>query len=183
MKSLLPIAFLLLGLTNAQNLSGQPDCATNCIISAVSAAGCAPQDTACQCGPTKSIIGESAAPCLLASCTGTQLIQAESAGEAQCSSYFATAAVKTLDGVIMNNMKEKRGPATATTTKSVPTTGTTTTTTTTAHHTTITSTFTSTSSAATSSATKSGNSGAAPNGVSLGTFMLGLFGFFGVLGV
>lgn len=80
------------GIASAQNLSGQPDCATACIISAVSAAGCGARDLGCQCGPTQSFIAASAAPCLLSSCTGTQLIQAQSAGAAQCSSYSATAA-------------------------------------------------------------------------------------------
>jgi hypothetical protein len=80
------------GLAIAQSLSGQPDCATACIISAISAAGCGADDLGCQCGPTQSFIAASAAPCLLSSCTGTQLIQAQSAGAAQCSSYSATAA-------------------------------------------------------------------------------------------
>ncbi|KAK3985697.1 hypothetical protein QBC44DRAFT_153636 [Cladorrhinum sp. PSN332] len=92
MEVLILIATFFLGLAQSQNLSGQPTCATNCIISAVSAAGCAPQDLSCQCGPTKASIGASAAPCLLASCTGTELIQAQSAGNAQCSSFYATAA-------------------------------------------------------------------------------------------
>ncbi|KAH6628271.1 hypothetical protein F5144DRAFT_301319 [Chaetomium tenue] len=88
------ILFLLTatGIAFAQNLSGQPDCATACIISAISAAGCGASDLGCQCGPTQSFIAASAAPCLLSSCTGTQLIQAQSAGAAQCSSYSATAA-------------------------------------------------------------------------------------------
>ncbi|KAK4239738.1 hypothetical protein C8A03DRAFT_32186 [Achaetomium macrosporum] len=74
----------------AQNLEGQPKCATDCIISAVSAAGCAANDMACQCGPSQAVIGMDAANCLLASCTGSQLLQAESAGAAQCSAYSAS---------------------------------------------------------------------------------------------
>ena len=65
---------------------------TSCLISAVSAAGCAPADTGCQCGPTRAVIAATAAPCLLAACTAAdQLVQAQSAGNAVCSSYSATA--------------------------------------------------------------------------------------------
>ncbi|KAK4232389.1 hypothetical protein QBC38DRAFT_352915 [Podospora fimiseda] len=91
MKVLIPFAALFLGLSHSQDLSGQPACATNCIISAVSAAGCAPSDISCQCGTTKDIIAASAAPCLLASCAATELLQAQSAGNAQCSRFAATA--------------------------------------------------------------------------------------------
>ncbi|KAK4170502.1 hypothetical protein QBC43DRAFT_348982 [Cladorrhinum sp. PSN259] len=104
MRLLIPISALLLGLADSQNLSGQPACATSCIISAVQAAGCLPQDLSCQCGPTKAVIGASAAPCLLAACTGTELVQAQSAGNAQCSSYSATATAAVADnhvGVVL----------------------------------------------------------------------------------
>ncbi|KAK4136921.1 hypothetical protein BT67DRAFT_448188 [Trichocladium antarcticum] len=80
------------GMAVAQNFSGQPACATACLSSAISAAGCAPDDTGCQCGPTKAVIGASAAPCLIKSCTsGTDLLDAQRAGETQCTSYSATA--------------------------------------------------------------------------------------------
>ncbi|KAK4246978.1 hypothetical protein C7999DRAFT_14908 [Corynascus novoguineensis] len=75
-----------------QNLSGQPRCATACLISAISAAGCAARDIGCQCGPTQSVIAASAAPCLIASCAVSELLQAQSAGSAQCSIYSRTAA-------------------------------------------------------------------------------------------
>ncbi|KAK4102900.1 hypothetical protein N658DRAFT_494964 [Parathielavia hyrcaniae] len=74
----------------AQNLSGQPSCATSCLISAISAAGCGPSDMSCQCGPTQAAIGLGAAPCLLWSCSADELMQAQSAGSAQCSIYSVT---------------------------------------------------------------------------------------------
>lgn len=65
---------------------------TDCLISAISAAGCAATDVACQCGPTQTAIGAAAAPCLLKACTQpSDLIQAQSAGAAQCSKFSATA--------------------------------------------------------------------------------------------
>ncbi|KAM7205287.1 hypothetical protein V8F33_001118 [Rhypophila sp. PSN 637] len=87
------IVLALVGAVMAQNMEGQPACATSCLISAISAAGCAPSDVGCQCGPTQSVIGASAAGCLLKACTANpaDLIQAQSAGSAQCSKYSATA--------------------------------------------------------------------------------------------
>ncbi|KAL1842769.1 hypothetical protein VTJ49DRAFT_4254 [Mycothermus thermophilus] len=80
------------GIAMAQNFEGQPACATDCLNSAISAAGCAPDDIGCQCGPTQSAIALSAAPCLLSACGGSELVQAQSAGEAQCKEYSATRA-------------------------------------------------------------------------------------------
>ncbi|KAM7209764.1 hypothetical protein V8F20_000167 [Naviculisporaceae sp. PSN 640] len=91
------IILALAGAVMAQNFDGQPACATDCLISAISAAGCAPSDVACQCGPTQTIIGASAAPCLLDKCQPTDLIKAQSAGAAQCSKFSATA-TKTEEG-------------------------------------------------------------------------------------
>ncbi|CAK7232251.1 hypothetical protein SCUCBS95973_008198 [Sporothrix curviconia] len=85
------IALALAGSAVAQNLSGEPACASSCLVSAISAAGCAPDDVACQCGPTQSAIATLVAPCLLAGCAGSALIQAESAGLALCSIYSMTA--------------------------------------------------------------------------------------------
>ncbi|KAL2015220.1 hypothetical protein VTK56DRAFT_6049 [Thermocarpiscus australiensis] len=80
------------GAALAQNLSGQPACATACLSSAISAAGCQPSDTGCQCAPGgQAAIGASAAPCLLASCAASDLLQAQSAGAAVCARYSATA--------------------------------------------------------------------------------------------
>ncbi|KAL2117795.1 hypothetical protein VTJ04DRAFT_7455 [Mycothermus thermophilus] len=92
--SLLSIAGIA-GISMAQNFEGQPACATGCLISAISAAGCAGDDIGCQCGPTQSVIAQSAAPCLITSCNGPELIQAQSAGQEQCSRYSATAAADT----------------------------------------------------------------------------------------
>ncbi|KAK0655564.1 hypothetical protein B0T16DRAFT_384410 [Cercophora newfieldiana] len=76
----------------AQNFSGQPACATSCLSSAITAAGCALDDAACQCGPTQAAIATNAVGCLVAACTAAgDLAQAQSAGQAACSAYSATA--------------------------------------------------------------------------------------------
>ncbi|KAK3363286.1 hypothetical protein B0T25DRAFT_35250 [Lasiosphaeria hispida] len=80
------------GAALAQDFAGQPACATACLTSAISAAGCGPSDLACQCGPTQSAIIENAVPCLISSCTNPgELSQAQSAGESRCSAFFAAA--------------------------------------------------------------------------------------------
>ncbi|CAP67614.1 uncharacterized protein PODANS_1_15070 [Podospora anserina S mat+] len=91
MKFLAIAATLFTTLAVAQNLEGQPACATSCLISAISAAGCAASDVACQCGPTQVSIAASAGPCLLDACPMSDLISAESAGLAKCKSFSATA--------------------------------------------------------------------------------------------
>ncbi|KAK0730045.1 hypothetical protein B0H67DRAFT_21552 [Lasiosphaeris hirsuta] len=80
------------GVALAQDVVGQPACATACLTSAISAAGCGPSDIACQCGPTQSAIIDNVVPCLISSCTNAgELSQAQSAGESRCSAFFATA--------------------------------------------------------------------------------------------
>jgi hypothetical protein len=71
----------------AQDLSGEPACASACLSSAITAAGCAPNDQACQCGPAQTPIGISAAICLDASCPATELSAIESIGLALCAQY------------------------------------------------------------------------------------------------
>ncbi|ETS77808.1 hypothetical protein PFICI_09870 [Pestalotiopsis fici W106-1] len=86
-------ALILVGaaLAVAQNFSGQPSCATSCLSVAITGAGCALDDAACQCGPTQASIAASAAPCLLTACPVTDLSQAQSAGAAACAAYSASA--------------------------------------------------------------------------------------------
>jgi hypothetical protein len=74
------IAYLVL----AQGFSGPPACAIPCLTSALSAAGCSPDDLACRCGPKQAAIGSLVAPCLLASCSATVLGAIESVGSALC---------------------------------------------------------------------------------------------------
>ncbi|KAK4181366.1 hypothetical protein QBC36DRAFT_285685 [Triangularia setosa] len=92
MKLFAILTALFTTLAVAQNLDGQPACATSCIISAISAAGCGADDIGCQCGPSAGPIAASAGPCLLQACPISELITAESAGKAKCESYSATAA-------------------------------------------------------------------------------------------
>ncbi|KAK4196191.1 hypothetical protein QBC40DRAFT_310094 [Triangularia verruculosa] len=90
MKFLTILTTLFTTLAVAQNLEGQPACATSCIISAISAAGCAADDIGCQCGPSAVPIAASAGPCLLQACPVSDLITAESAGKAKCTNFYAT---------------------------------------------------------------------------------------------
>ncbi|KAL1895057.1 hypothetical protein Sste5346_005479 [Sporothrix stenoceras] len=86
------VALALAGAAVAQNLSGEPACASSCLISAISAAGCAADDVSCQCGPTETAIASLVAPCLISNChSAAELIQAQSAGYALCSAYSKTA--------------------------------------------------------------------------------------------
>ncbi|KAK5656345.1 hypothetical protein OQA88_4725 [Cercophora sp. LCS_1] len=86
------ILLAAIGYAVAQNLAGQPACATDCIISAISGSGCGADNLACQCGVSQAAIAASAAPCILRSCTVTgEVNQAQSAGLAACASYHATA--------------------------------------------------------------------------------------------
>ncbi|KAL2268876.1 hypothetical protein VTJ83DRAFT_3722 [Remersonia thermophila] len=114
MKSLV-LLVAAAGAAMAQNFEGQPACATGCLISAISAAGCAPDDIGCQCGPTQSVIAVSVAPCLISACAASDLIQAQSAGEAQCRKYSATLA--------STDATTTPGTAATTTTTATTTTG------------------------------------------------------------
>lgn len=71
----------------AQDLSGEPACASACLSSAITAAGCAPNDQGCQCGPAQSPIGIDAAACLAASCPATEFGAIKSIGLALCAQY------------------------------------------------------------------------------------------------
>ncbi|KAK1758717.1 hypothetical protein QBC47DRAFT_399608 [Echria macrotheca] len=82
----------------AQNLAGQPPCATSCLASAISAVGCAATDISCQCGASKTAIAATVAPCLIAACQASDLGKAQSAGEAACSAYSATATATATGG-------------------------------------------------------------------------------------
>ncbi|KAE9370867.1 hypothetical protein N431DRAFT_42644 [Stipitochalara longipes BDJ] len=74
-------------LVSAQNLDGEPKCATSCLISAIAAASCAPTDVSCQCGLSPAVVG----PCLIAACNATDLQIALTVGTNLCKSYSATA--------------------------------------------------------------------------------------------
>ncbi|CAK7209001.1 hypothetical protein SBRCBS47491_000288 [Sporothrix bragantina] len=116
MKSAI-FALALAGSAVAQNLSGEPECASSCLISAISAAGCAADDVGCQCGPTQSAIATLVAPCLLATCAGSALIQAQSAGLALCSLYSKTAGLPaTASASATSGATTTTGSSTATTT-------------------------------------------------------------------
>ncbi|KAH8908092.1 hypothetical protein BR93DRAFT_958581 [Coniochaeta sp. PMI_546] len=81
------IILAVAGLVAGQNLSGEPACATSCLSSAISKAGCKLDDQACQCGPTQSAIGSLAAPCLIGACAASDLIIAATVGSKLCAIY------------------------------------------------------------------------------------------------
>ncbi|KAI0428235.1 hypothetical protein F5Y09DRAFT_7403 [Xylaria sp. FL1042] len=69
---------------------GEPSCALPCLSSAITEAGCALSDIACQCGPTQSVIAANVGGCIFASCPDpTDLGAAVNAGQAVCSSFLA----------------------------------------------------------------------------------------------
>ncbi|KXJ94005.1 hypothetical protein Micbo1qcDRAFT_158940 [Microdochium bolleyi] len=73
----------------AQFFPNQPSCAIPCLSTAITQAGCQPTDISCQCGDKKGAIGAAAAGCLLSACNLNEVQQAQSAGNAVCSSFSA----------------------------------------------------------------------------------------------
>lgn len=86
--SILAVAAVV-SLATAQNLSGEPACATACLVSAISVAGCKPTDVACQCGTGQPAIQTAVTPCLVSNCNATDLNEAAQVGFALCSVYSA----------------------------------------------------------------------------------------------
>ncbi|KAK0671197.1 hypothetical protein QBC41DRAFT_300831 [Cercophora samala] len=115
MKFLAILTTLFTTLAVAQDLEGQPACATSCLISAISAAGCSASDIGCQCGPSQVSIAASAGPCLLQACPMSDLLTAESAGKAKCENYSATAGAAP-------TRQDNAGPVTGTGTAATATT-------------------------------------------------------------
>ncbi|TPX17081.1 uncharacterized protein E0L32_003199 [Thyridium curvatum] len=89
MKSALVLA--VAGIAAAQNLSGQPACATSCLSSAITAAGCQATDQACACGSKQGQIGVLVAPCILSACSPADVAAAASVGSQLCVAFSATA--------------------------------------------------------------------------------------------
>ncbi|PSR88537.1 hypothetical protein BD289DRAFT_231210 [Coniella lustricola] len=108
-------------LAAAQNLSGEPACATPCLSTAIAAVCTPASDQGCACA-SQSAIANSAVSCLLASCNSTDLIQAQSAGTALCVAYSATAS-----GSSGSSTASETGSSTTTTSGATATVATTTT--------------------------------------------------------
>jgi hypothetical protein len=94
LSTLSPSAKILYSVT-AQDLSGEPACASACLSSAITAAGCETNDQACQCGPAESPIGIDAAACLAASCPATEFGAIKSIGFALCAQYSSDLTITT----------------------------------------------------------------------------------------
>ncbi|KAK0749375.1 hypothetical protein B0T18DRAFT_427501 [Schizothecium vesticola] len=90
---------------NAQGLlNGQPACATSCLTSAISAAGCALTDVSCQCGPTITIIASSAIPCLVTACADNDVQGVINAQTAACGGFCHC--YHYVDVVVINGVSE-----------------------------------------------------------------------------
>ncbi|KAH6715782.1 hypothetical protein DL95DRAFT_389736 [Leptodontidium sp. 2 PMI_412] len=118
----------VLGLAAAQNLSGQPACASPCLSSAITAVGCALNDQGCQCGTGKSSIQIAVATCLIAGCSPSDLALAQKVGNELCLAYSSTAAVLTIQTSTgpLTTTGSGLGTTTTATTSLAQTTGTTT---------------------------------------------------------
>ncbi|KAI0154267.1 hypothetical protein GGR57DRAFT_121163 [Xylariaceae sp. FL1272] len=94
---------------------GQPSCALPCLTSAISMVDCALSDIGCLCGTKYTAIETNAAGCILTGCAPTALAQAQSAGEAVCSSFsagklsFTTPAPTTQPGGPVQNVSSASG--------------------------------------------------------------------------
>ncbi|PMD24446.1 hypothetical protein NA56DRAFT_745857 [Hyaloscypha hepaticicola] len=81
-----------ISLACAQNLSGEPACATSCLLSAISAASCGTSDVACQCALPASAV----ANCLIAACNAADLQQAYTVGTNLCKGFSASLTATTI---------------------------------------------------------------------------------------
>jgi len=86
------VVMAVAGFVSGQNFNGEPSCAIPCLTSAISVAGCALTDQACQCGSAQAAIKTAITPCLLSACSPGDLNSAASAGYALCSAYSLTSA-------------------------------------------------------------------------------------------
>jgi len=88
-------AFVLLaavGIVAAQDLTGIPACAQECIAAALPQVGCALNDAVCQCkDETKTKLTPLVAPCMTSKCTPAELQQALAASEKICAAVSASA--------------------------------------------------------------------------------------------
>jgi hypothetical protein len=84
----------IVGLVSAQ-FPGVPDCAQDCLTTAISSVGCPITDVGCQCSSTAEIQGFGAG-CILAACTAEgDLASAISGGQGLCVEYLATVSAST----------------------------------------------------------------------------------------
>jgi len=85
------VVLVAASLVSGQNFGAEPSCAIPCLTSAISVAGCALTDQACQCGTGKAAIQTAVTPCLLSACSPGDLGIAASVGQGLCSAYSLTA--------------------------------------------------------------------------------------------
>jgi len=87
-------AFVLLaavGIVAAQDLTGVPPCAQECIAAALPQVGCALTDAVCQCkDETKTKLAPLVTPCMISKCTSAELQQALAASEKICAAVSAS---------------------------------------------------------------------------------------------
>jgi len=113
------IAIVALGsLASAQNFAGEPSCAIPCLTSAISVAGCQPNDEGCQCGSGFSSIQNVVATCLLSACNQSDLQRAASVGLGLCSAYSASLA--SASAVTTASSSHSSSAAVVTTSSTIP---------------------------------------------------------------
>ncbi|KAH6697491.1 hypothetical protein F5X68DRAFT_186398 [Plectosphaerella plurivora] len=92
MKYILALAATAVGLVAAQDFTGQPECAVNCLREFIPQIGCALDDTGCQCNSeNQARLQPLITPCFLANCNATELSQAVTAASTACAAFLATA--------------------------------------------------------------------------------------------
>ncbi|KAF5018169.1 hypothetical protein F66182_9859 [Fusarium sp. NRRL 66182] len=87
-------AFILAaaGLVAAQDFSGQPRCALQCLQENIPEAGCDLDDTACQCSPDfQEKLLPIITPCLTQACEASDLVRAQSASRQACEDFARSA--------------------------------------------------------------------------------------------
>ncbi|TLS22025.1 uncharacterized protein PpBr36_09480 [Pyricularia pennisetigena] len=108
----------------AQDLSTLPNCAVECLSSAIASSGCKGTDIACQCGEKKTAIANAATPCLLAQCTDpNDLAKAATNGEALCKNVSSAVPSATPSSAAPTATPTGNSSAPASTTKPATTTG------------------------------------------------------------
>jgi hypothetical protein len=97
------LALALSVLANAENFGPEPSCVIPCISAGVSAAGCAPSDVGCQCGPAQAKISPVVAACVVTACPASLIPEIASIGYSLCAQYSAgLTASMSPTGSIMN---------------------------------------------------------------------------------
>jgi hypothetical protein len=96
MKTAILILAAAAGIASAQDYSSIPECAAPCLQEATSEAGCALDDSACQCKPDFLVaLQPIIMPCLLKACSAEEITQSIQAANDICAAVTGSSAAKT----------------------------------------------------------------------------------------